>query len=161
LWEEEALGQADVFCAVTENEEDNVLLALLGHKMGARRTVARVANIGYVPLASSLGVDLVVSPRAVAAGAILRFLRRGKVLNVSPLKDDAAEMMELVVQDKSGLLGRSLKELRLPAGILLAALVRGEEVIIPQGSTALDSGDVLVVFLMRNMIKKFEDLYNL
>jgi trk system potassium uptake protein TrkA len=160
LWEEESLGQTDVFCAVTDNEEDNVLLALLGHKMGARRTVARVASIGYVPLASSLGVDLVVSPRAVAAGAILRFLRQGKVLNVSPLNDDAAEMMELALPDNSGLTGRSLRDLRLPAGILLTALVREGEVLIPQGSTTLAAGDTLVVFLMGNMVKKFENLCN-
>ncbi|MDR1397673.1 MAG: Trk system potassium transporter TrkA [Desulfarculales bacterium] len=158
LWEEESLGQTDIFCAVTDNEEDNVLLALLGGKMGAGRTVARVANIGYVPLASSLGVDLVVSPRAVAAGAILRFLRRGKVLNISPLKDDAAEMMELTVQESSALVGRSLKDLALPAGILLTAVVRQEEIIIPQGNTVLRAGDDLVVFLMRNMVKKFEKL---
>jgi trk system potassium uptake protein TrkA len=158
LWEEEGLGQADVFCAVTDNEEDNVLLALMGRKMGARRTVARVANIGYAPLAASLGVDMVVSPRAAVAGAVLRFLRRGKVLHLSPLKDDAAEMMELELPENSRLIGHSLCDLRLPTGILVTALVREGEVLIPQGSTALAAGDSLVVFLMRHMIKKFEDL---
>ena len=158
LWEEEDLGNVDVFCAVTDYEEDNVLLALLGSKMGAKRTVARVANVGYVPLASSLGVDLVVSPRAAAAGAILRFLRRGKVLNVSPLQDDAAEMIEIVLQETSGLVGKPLKDLKLPNGILLGAMVRNGEVVIPAGNTVLQAGDDLVVFLMRDMLKKFEKL---
>ncbi len=158
LLREENLGSSDLFCAVTDNEEDNVLIALLGKKLGAKRIVARVANAGYVPLASSLGVDLVVSPRSAAAGAILRFLRRGKILNVAPFKDDAAELVELVAQETSKVVNIPLKELKIPSGILLAAVVRGDETIIPSGSTIIQPGDKLVFFIMRSMIKKLEKL---
>lgn len=158
LLEEENLGKSDVFCVVTDNEEDNVLIALLGKKLGAKRIVARVANTGYVPLASSLGVDMVVSPRAAAAGAILRFLRRGKVLSISPLRDDAAELIELVAQDTSLLVNTPLKDLKIPTGILIAAVKHNDEVVIPTGNTVIHPGDDLVIFLMRSMMKKLEKL---
>lgn len=158
LLEEENLGDSDLFCAVTDNEEDNVLIALLGKKRGARRIVARVASAGYIPLAASLGVDMVVSPRSAAAGAILRFLRRGKVLSVSPMYDYHAEMVELVAQETSSIVGQPLKDLKIPRGILLAAVVHQGEVIIPDGNTIINPGDELVFFIMGDMVKKLEKL---
>jgi trk system potassium uptake protein TrkA len=158
LLEEENLGRTDLFCAITEHEEDNVLIALLGKKLGARRVVSRVGNSGYMPLASSLGVDLIVSPCVAAAGAILRHLRKGKILNIAPLRDENAEMIELLATEKSKLTGVPLKDLKIPSGILLGAVVRGEEVIIPSGSTVIAPGDKLVIFLMRDMTRRLEKL---
>jgi trk system potassium uptake protein TrkA len=158
LLEEENLGRTDLFCAVTEHEEDNVLIALLGKKLGAQRIVARVGNSGYMPLASSLGVDLIVNPCAAAAGAILRHLRKGKILNIAPLRDENAEMIELLTTEKSALMGIPLKDLKIPSGILLGAVVRKDEVIIPNGSTVITPGDKLVIFLMRNMIRRLEKI---
>jgi trk system potassium uptake protein TrkA len=158
LLEEENVGAADVFAAVTDDEEDNVLIALLGKKMGARRTVARVAHMGYVPLVSTLGLDLVVSPRFAAVGAILRHLRRGKVLSVAALKDEGAEVIEVEAQETSELVGKPLAQVKLPAGALVAAVVRGGEVLIPDGSTVVQPGDHLVIFLLRRVLGKLEKL---
>lgn len=158
LLEEENVGAADVFAAVTDDEEDNVLIALLGKKMGAKRTVARVAHMGYVPLVSTLGLDLVVSPRFAAVGAILRHLRRGKVLSVAALKDEGAEVIEVEAQETSALVGKPLAKVKLPVGVLIAAVVRGEEVFIPDGNTVVEPGDHLVIFLLRKVLSKLEKL---
>jgi trk system potassium uptake protein TrkA len=158
LLEEENVGAADVFAAVTDDEEDNVLIALLGKKMGAKRTIARVAHMGYVPLVSTLGLDLVVSPRFAAVGAILRHLRRGKVLSVAALKDEGAEVIEVEAQETSALVGKPLAEVKLPAGVLVAAVVRGGEVLIPDGSTVVQPGDHMVIFLLRKVLGKLEKL---
>ncbi|MCA1906265.1 MAG: Trk system potassium transporter TrkA [Desulfarculus sp.] len=158
LLEEENIGAADVFAAVTDDEEDNVLIALLGKKMGAKRTISRVAHLGYVPLVSTLGLDLVVSPRFAAVGAILRYLRRGKVLNVAALRDEGAEVIEVEAQATSALVGRPLAEVRLPAGALVAALDRGGVVDIPNGATVVNPGDRLVIFLLRSVLAKVEKL---
>ncbi|MFH1060893.1 MAG: Trk system potassium transporter TrkA [Pseudomonadota bacterium] len=158
LLEEENVGGADVFCAVTDDEEDNVLIALLGKKMGAKRTISRVAHLGYVPLVSTLGLDLVVSPRFAAVGAILRYLRRGKVLNVAALRDEGAEVIEVEAQATSGVVGRPLAQVKLPAGALVAALDRGGVVDIPSGSTVVQPGDRLVIFLLRSVLAKVEKL---
>jgi trk system potassium uptake protein TrkA len=158
LLEEENLGRSDLFCAITEHEEDNVLIALLGKKLGARRVVARVGNSGYMPLASSLGVDLIVNPCVAAAGAVLRHLRKGEILNIAPLHDEHAEIIEFLTTEKSRLAGVPLKDLKIPSGILLGAVVRGNEVIIPSGNTVIAPGDRLVIFLMRAMIRRLEKL---
>jgi trk system potassium uptake protein TrkA len=158
LLEEENVGAADVFAAVTDDEEDNVLIALLGKKMGAKRTIARVAHMGYVPLVSTLGLDLVVSPRFAAVGAILRHLRRGKVLSVAALKDEGAEVIEVEAQETSALVGKPLAEVKLPAGVLVAAVVHGGEVLIPDGSTVVQPGDHMVIFLLRKVLSKLEKL---
>lgn len=158
LLEEENVGSADVFAAVTDDEEDNVLIALLGKKMGAKRTIARVAHMGYVPLVSTLGLDLVVSPRFAAVGAILRHLRRGKVLSVAALKDEGAEVIEVEAQETSALVGKPLAQVKLPVGVLIAAVVRQGEVLIPDGATVVQPGDHLVIFLLRKVLGKLEKL---
>ncbi len=158
LLEEENVGAADVFAAVTDDEEENVLIALLGRKMGAKRTIARVAHMGYVPLVSTLGLDLVVSPRFAAVGAILRHLRRGKVLSVAALKDEGAEVIEVEAQETSALVGRPLAEVKMPAGALVAAVVREGKVFIPGGTTVVQPGDHLVIFLLRKVLRKVEKL---
>lgn len=158
LLEEENIGAADVFAAVTDDEEDNVLIALLGKKMGVKRTISRVAHLGYVPLVSTLGLDLVVSPRFAAVGAILRYLRRGKVLNVAALRDEGAEVIEVEAQATSALVGRPLAEVKLPSGALVAALDRGGVVDIPSGATVVQPGDRLVIFLLRPVLAKVEKL---
>ncbi|BEQ14382.1 Trk system potassium transporter TrkA [Desulfoferula mesophila] len=158
LLEEENVGAADVFAAVTDDEEDNVLIALLGRKMGARRTIARVAHLGYVPLVSSLGLDLVVSPRFAAVGAILRHLRAGKVLAVAPLKDEDTEVIEVEAQETSELVGKPLSQVKLPQGSLVAAVIRGEEVEIATGDTVVHPGNRLVIFVTRKVLKKVEKL---
>lgn len=158
LLKEENIGAADVFAAVTDDEEDNVLIALMGKKMGARRTVARVAHMGYVPLVSSLGLDLVVSPRFAAVGAILRYLRRGKVLAVSALRDEGAEVIEVEAQATSALVGKPLAQVKMPSGALVAAVVRGDEVEIPSGQTIVRPGDHMVIFMLTKVLSKVEKL---
>lgn len=158
LLEEENVGAADVFAAITDDEEENVLIALLGHKMGARRTIARVAHLGYVPLVSSLGLDLVVSPRFAAVGAILRYMRRGKVLSVAPLKDENTEVIEVEAQETSALVNQPLSQVNLPQGSLVAAVIKDGEVEIPTGQTVVRPGDQLVLFVTRQVLKKVEKL---
>ena len=158
LLEEENSGAADVFAAVTNHEEDNVLIALLGRKMGAKRTIARVAHLGYVPLVSNLGLDLVLSPRFAAVSAILRYLRRGKVLNIASLRDEGAEVIEVEALASSALVNKPLMEVKIPSGALLAAVIRDGEVLIPGGQTVVQPGDHLIIFLRHRVLPKIEKL---
>ncbi len=158
LLREENIGSTDVFAALTDDEEDNILMALLGNKMGARRTVTRVAHVGYVPLITSLGLDLVVSPRFAAAGAIVSYMRKGKVLSVASLKDSGAEVIEVEALATSGVVGKPLAKVKMPRGALLAAVSREGEVIIPTGTTVVQPGDHLVLFLLPDVWRKMEKL---
>jgi trk system potassium uptake protein TrkA len=158
LLEEENVGAADVFAAVTSHEEDNVLIALLGRRMGAKRTIARVAHMGYVPLVSSLGLNLAVSPRFAAVEAILRYLRRGKVLNMTSLSNEGAEVIEVEAVESSALVGKPLAKVNLPTGALIAGIIRGDEMLIPKGDTVVQPGDHLIIFLMRKVLSKVKKL---
>jgi trk system potassium uptake protein TrkA len=158
ILEEENIGAADVFAAITNDEESNVLIALLGKKMGAKRIIARVAHLGYVPLVSTLGLDLVVSPRFAAVSAILRQLRRGKVLSVAALPGDDAEVIEVEALETSSLVGKPLAKVKMPSGALVAAVIRNGELLIPSGKTVVNPGDRLVIFLLREVVSKVEKL---
>jgi trk system potassium uptake protein TrkA len=158
LLEEENVGAADVFAAMTQDEESNVLMALLGKKLGAKRTIARVAHLGYVPMVSTLGLELVVSPRFAAVSAILRYLRKGKVLNVASLRDEGAEVIEVEAMPTSGVVGKPLADVKMPSGALVAAVIRGSNVMIPSGTTVVEPGDHLLIFLLRQVLGKVEKL---
>lgn len=155
LLREESVDSADVFCALTRDEEDNVLSALLARRSGVRRTVALVNTASYAALVSALGVDAVVSSNQAAVSAILQFIRRGKVVTVTALADERAEALEIVALETSELVGRPLRELKLDRAIV-GAIVRGEEVIIPDGDDRIEVGDHVVVFAMREAIGKLE-----
>lgn len=155
LLREESVDSADVFCALTRNEEDNVLSALLARRSGVRRTVALVNTASYASLVSALGVDAVVSSNQAAVSTILQFIRRGKVVTVTALADERAEALEIVALETSELVDRPLRELKLDRAII-GAVVRGEDVIIPDGDDRIEVGDHVVVFAMREAIGKLE-----
>jgi trk system potassium uptake protein TrkA len=133
-------------------------MALLGKKLGAKRTIARVAHLGYVPMVSTLGLELVVSPRFAAVSAILRYLRKGKVLNVASLRDEGAEVIEVEAMPTSGVVGKPLADVKMPSGALVAAVIRGSNVMIPSGTTVVEPGDHLLIFLLRQVLGKVEKL---
>jgi trk system potassium uptake protein TrkA len=153
---EENVGDMDTFIAVTEDEETNVMISLLAKKMGVRRAVTLVNKVGYSPLVHSIGVDVVVSPRLTAVNKIMQFLRRGKILSISSLPEENAEAFEAVAMETSDLVGRPLRELEFPKDAIVGALVRGSEVIIPDGSTVIQPGDRVMIFALTTAIREVE-----
>ena len=153
---EENVGEMDTFIAVTEDEETNVMISLLAKKMGVRRVMTLVNKVGYSPLVHSIGVDVVVSPRLVAVNKIMQFLRRGKILSVSSLAEENAEAFEAVAMETSDIVGRPLREMEFPRDAIVGAIVRGPEVIIPNGSTVIQPGDRVMIFALTPAIKEVE-----
>lgn len=155
LLAEENVGSADAFLAVTRDEEDNILAALLAKRAGASKVVVLVNKLSYVSLVSPIGVDAVVSPNLAAVSAILHFIRKGKVVSVTTVGDQAAEALEVVALETSELVGKPLREIDLQ-GAIVGAIVRGEEVIIPRGEDVIAVGDHVIVFALRSGIPKLE-----
>jgi trk system potassium uptake protein len=142
---QERVDRTDAFVAVTGDDRANLLAAMYARQLGARLTIAGVSSGEFAPLADALGVDLTISPRVLAAEAILRFVRKGDVVNVALLQS-GAEMIELRVPEKCRVAGRPLAEVGFPEGAIVGALLRGNEVIIPTGGDVLRPGDDAVVF---------------
>jgi trk system potassium uptake protein TrkA len=155
---QERVDRTDAFVAVTGDDRANLLAAMYARQLGARLTVAGISRSEFAPLAEALGVDITVSPRLLAAGAILRFVRRGEIVAVT-LLESGAQMIELRVPGGCRIAERPLATVRFPKGAIVGAVLRGEEVIIPTGRDVLRSGDDAVVFTVGAAVDEVERLF--
>lgn len=158
LLEEENLSDMDMFVAVSNNEEANIMSSLLAKRMGAKKTITIVNRTDYLSLANSLGLDRVLSPRIITASTILKYVRRGEILSLTSIAGDKAEVLESRVGESSPLMGKSLKDLKLPKNSLVGAIVRGDNIIIPSGEDSISTGDKVIFFTSRESIRKVEKL---
>ena len=155
---QERVDRADAFVAVTSDDRANLLAAMYARQLGARMTIAGVSRGEFAPLADALGVDLTISPRMLAAEAILRFVRKGEIVDVA-LLESGAEMIELRVPERCRVAGRPLSEVGFPEGAIVGALLRDGDVVIPTGEEVLKPGDDAVVFTVEDAIEEVERLF--
>ena len=158
---EENVAQFDAFIAATPDEENNVLAALLAKKLGVRTSMAMVNKSSYVTLVSAVGVDVVVSSRVAAAQAIFKHIHSRALISESALQNEVAGFIEIDIQEKNPLTGKPIKDLNLPQGMLVGAIMRGDKAIIPSGDDSVFPGDQVVVFVAKNAIKKLEKLLDI
>jgi trk system potassium uptake protein TrkA len=147
---EENIDSTDVFAAVTNSEEANVLSAMLAKRLGARKVMALVNRPSYGELMENRSIDIVISPQTITMGSLLAHVRRGDVVRVHSLRQGSAEALETVVHgpsDRSRVVGRRIEELDLPYGVSIVALVRGEKVIIAHHDTQIETEDHVIMFL--------------
>jgi len=156
---EENVADVDIMVAVTGDEENNVLISLLGKALGAKKTVTRIGKLSYIPLVSAIGIDTVVSPRLSAIRAILQYIRKGKVISVAPLKGEGAEAIEFEALETSDIVNTPLSKVKFPKEAIVGAIVRGEEVIIPRGHNVIKPHDHLIIFALKGAIRKLEKLF--
>ncbi|NLD35729.1 MAG: Trk system potassium transporter TrkA [Desulfatiglans sp.] len=155
---EENIGEMDFLMALTGDEENNVLMSLLAREMGVKKIITRISKLSYIPLVSAIGIDTVVSPRLSAVRAILQYIRKGKVISVAPLKGEHAEAIEVEALETSDIVDRPISQIKFPKGALVGAVIRGGEVIIPTGSTVIQSNDRLIFFALKEVVPKLEKL---
>lgn len=155
---EENISDMDVFVAVSNNEELNIMASLLAKKLGAKKTIAIVNRTDYIPLAHSLGLQAVLSPRLITASTILRYVRGGDILSLTAIAEDKAEIIEARASKTSRLLGKLLKEANLPKSSLIGAIIRDNNLIIPSGSDNILENDRLIIFALRESIKDIEKM---
>ncbi len=160
---EENIENADVFCAITNDDEANILAAMLAKQLGARNVMALINRAAYVELVESSSIDVAISPQQVTIGTLLTYVRRGDVANVHSLRRGAAEAIEAVAhgdRDSSQVVGRAIEEIKLPPGTNIGAIVRGEEVLIAHHDTVVESNDHLILFLIdKSRIPEVERLF--
>jgi trk system potassium uptake protein TrkA len=155
---DENIGRMDAFVAVSNNEELNIMAALLAKKLGVGKTIAIVNRADYIPLAHSLGLQAVLSPRIITASTILRYVRRGDIISLTAIADAKAEIIEARAGSSSKLIGKRLKDTKLPNSSLIATIIRGEQVIIPAGGDVIMEDDKLVIFTLRESIREVEKM---
>lgn len=160
LLKSEGIESTDGFVAVTGFDEDNLLVALLAKHLGAKKVIAKVDRINYIPILEKIGVDAVVNPRMTTASAILRFIRRGKIISLTLLKEGEAEVIELIVSPHSKIINTPLKNANLPRDTIIGAIVRKDEVIIPHGNDIIQPEDEIIIFALSSDIKEIEKIFD-
>ncbi|MBU2114308.1 MAG: Trk system potassium transporter TrkA, partial [Gammaproteobacteria bacterium] len=151
LLEEENIEQVDVFIAVTNDDEANIMSAMLAKRMGAQKTMVLIKRGAYVDLLQGGEVDIAVSPQQATISALLTHIRRGDIVNVYSLRRGAAEAIEAVARgdaSTSKVVGKAIGELRLPPGTTIGAIVRGEEVLIAHDNTVIATDDHVILFMV-------------
>lgn len=145
---EENVDKADALVAALESDEKNLLVSLLAKQIGVRRTVALVETAEYVDLFETVGINVGVNPRRVTAEEIIRFSREERAENLSFIEGERAEVMEIEIDGDSVLAGKQIQEGvdELPEGVVIGAITRNGEFVIPRGDTVVNEGDHVVVF---------------
>ncbi len=159
LLKREGIEETDGFVAVTGLDEENLLISLLAKQMGAKMVVAKVSRASYAPIVESLGVDAAVSPRLITASEIVRFIQGGRLLSLFMLLNGKAEVAELIVPAQSRVVGKTLAKCSLPRNVIVGAILRDGEAIIPEGTEKILAEDRLVVFALGYTLASLEKLF--
>ncbi|MHB1192323.1 MAG: Trk system potassium transporter TrkA [Longimicrobiales bacterium] len=159
LLEMEGVSGIDGFVAATGHDETNVLSSLVAKSAGARKVVSLVHKFEYLRLVPRVGVDASVSPRMSAVNAILRYVRKGRVMTVASLTGIAAEAIEFRVEAGTPVAGKALKDIHFPPGGIVGTITRGSEIIIPRGEDIIRPGDEVIVFALPGAIPQVEELF--
>jgi len=160
---EENIDSIDVFCAVTNDDQANILAAMLAKRLGAQKVMALINRASYVDLIQGGEIDIAISPQQVTIGSLLAHVRRGDVVKVHSLRRGAAEAIEAVAhgdESTSKVVGRRIEEISLPPGTTIGAVVRGDEVIMAHHDTVIEAEDHVILFLIdRDKVSAVEKLF--
>ena len=159
----ENIENTDVFCALTNDDEANILSAMLAKRLGARRVISLINKNAYADIVDGSQVDLVISPQQATIGALLRYIRRGDIVQVYSLRHGASEAIEAIAHGTPGqsrVVGLPIDQIRIPQGVVMGALVRGDEVLQVHHDTVIEDGDHVIMFLIdKKLIPIVEQLF--
>ena len=160
---QENIDATDVFCSLTNDDEANILSAMLAKRLGAHRAMALINRSAYVDLIESSVLDVAISPSLITVGSLLTHVRRGDTIAVHSLRRGAAEAIETIAHGdatSSSVVGRRIEEISLPSGTRVGALLRNQEVIIPHHDTVIEAEDHVILFVIdKKYIRDVERLF--
>lgn len=148
---EENIPQADLFVAVTNDDDANIMSALLAKRLGVRKTMALINNLAYLDLMQDSDIDIAISPQLTTLGVLLAHVRRGDVVSVHSLRRGAAEAIEAIAHGdahSSRVVGRTIREVDLPPGTTIGAIVRDDQVLMASDELEIQSEDHVILFVV-------------
>ena len=159
----ENIEETDVFCAVTNDDEANIMACMQAKRFGVKQTMALINRTAYIDLIEGSGINIALSPQHASISKILRYLRHGDIVSVHSLRHGAAEAIEAIAhgdKQSSKVIGLSLSEINLPKCTTIGAIVRNTEVIIPHHDTTIEAGDHVILFVAnKKYIRNVERLF--
>ena len=148
---EENIEQCDAFCALTDDDEVNIMSSLMAKRLGVRHVITLISKPAYVDLVQGGEIDVAISPQQATTGSVLSHVRKADVARVHSLRRGAAEAMEAIAHgdvSNSNVVGRKIHELKLPAGVTIGAVVRGNEVLIAHDNVIIATDDHVILFMV-------------
>ncbi|MGY2257883.1 Trk system potassium transporter TrkA [Pseudomonas sp. SDO55104_S430] len=161
---EENIADADIFLALTNDDEANIMSSLLAKRLGAKKVMTIINNPAYVDLIQGGDIDIAISPQLATIGTLLAHVRRGDIVSVHSLRRGAAEAIEAIAHGdakSSKVIGKAIENIGLPPGTTIGAIIRDEEVIIAHDDTVIQTGDHVILFLVdKKHIRDVEKLFH-
>ncbi len=159
LLREADASSADTFLALTNDDQANILAAVLAKQLGCERSLCLINSPGYAKLIRTLGIDAQVNPRAITVSRILQHVRRGRIRAVHSIQSGAGEIIEAEAMETAPVIGKPLRELELSEGVRFGAILRNGKIIIPNGSTELEPKDRAILFATNEQIREVEQMF--
>jgi len=156
---EASISETETLVALTNDDQANILTSVIAKREGCARTMCLINNNIYTPLMRSLGIDTFLNPRATTVSHVLQHVRRGRIRGLRSVYDGAAEVIEAEALETSPLVGQPLREVDLPDGLIVGAILRGEKVIVPRGATEIQAGDNVIIFARSEQVRKVEKMF--
>ncbi len=157
---QEGLNEMDVFAALTDDDENNIVTSLFARHLKVKRTITLISKPIYMPVVQTIGLDAAINERLLTTDAILKFLRGGRIINISSLRGIRAEIIEYYVEPNSKVAGRRLRDIEFPEGVIIGAVDHRGEIEVAIGNTIINSGDRVVVFSLQQALSKIEKFFN-
>lgn len=155
----ENIGEMDGFIAVTGMDEENLMSSLIAKRIGVKKVITKISRTNYINIVKEIGLDSIISPKLIITNQILKYIRGKKLESLLRIIDGQAEILEFVIKDDNSILNKPLKDLEIPKNVIIATIVRKNEIVVPHGRDVLKKGDRIIVISMGKNISCLEQLF--
>ena len=158
IMEEASIGSAETYIALMNDDESNILGSLLAKQYGCERVVTLVNNNAYYPLVGPLGIDTMVSPKSIIVSNVMQHVRRWRIVSIHNIHEGHTEVMEIEISESSRMANKLIADMELPSSVVIGAIVRGDEVIIPKENNKLMPQDHVIILASREHARDVEKM---
>ena len=145
--------------ALTNDDQANILSCIMSNRLGCARSLCLLNNAGYTAMVRSLGIEASINPRGITVSRVLQHVRRGRIRAVHSIQNGAGEVIEAEALETSPLVGKPLREIDLPDGLRIGAILRDDEIRIPDGDTQINAHDRVIMFAMAENVHEVEQMF--
>ncbi len=160
IMEEASIDTAETYIALMNDDESNILGSLLAKQYGCGRVITLVNNHAYYPLVGPLGIDVMISPKSIIVSDVMRYVRRGRIKGIHSIRDGEFEIMEIEVSSSSGVVNKKMQDLEFPSGVVIGAIMRNDEIVIPKSNTEILAKDHVVILASREKARLVEKMFS-
>lgn len=158
IMEDASVATAETYIALMNDDESNILGSLLAKQYGCERVLTLVNNNAYYPLVGPLGIDAMLSPKSIIVANIMQYVRRGRIRGIHHISEGEAELIEIEISESSNIANKAIKDLELPSGVVIGAVIRDEKVIMPSSDLDIVPNDLVIILATREKASEVEKM---